>query len=109
MLVTSIFSFFHNVFYPIKDRNHNLLLLVVCKRFQFGPVYNFVVQLKGNSKVFSTCYRLVAPTVQYHCTILSQVIIYKSTKSIYLIEKIFFLYAACLFTHTFLSFNCLLS
>ena len=39
MLVTSIFSFSHSVFYPIKNRNHyftNILLIVVCKCFEFG-------------------------------------------------------------------------
>ena len=38
MLVSSIFFFSHNVFYPMKD-NFNVLsniLFVVCKCFQFG-------------------------------------------------------------------------
>ena len=44
MLVTSIF-FSHNVFYPIKVKNHHLnnIYFVVCKCFQSGPVKNFVV------------------------------------------------------------------
>ena len=38
MLVTNIFSFSHNVFYSIKDRNYDLCYIhfVVCKCFQFG-------------------------------------------------------------------------
>ena len=45
MLVTSISSFSHNVFYPIKDRNHHLsfIYFVVCNCFQFGHVQNFVI------------------------------------------------------------------
>ena len=48
MLVTSIFPFSHNVFYRIKDRNHNFsnVRFVVCKCFEFCPVQNFVVWLK---------------------------------------------------------------
>ena len=58
MLVTSIFSFFHNVFYSIKDRNHyhsNITLnFVVCKCFQFGKCPNFVVweRVSGYSRVY---------------------------------------------------------
>ena len=35
----------HNVFYPIKDRNHYFsnISFVVCKCFEFGPVENFVI------------------------------------------------------------------
>ena len=45
MLVTSIFSFSHNVFYPIKDRNHHLsyIYFIVCKCFEFDDVHNFVI------------------------------------------------------------------
>ena len=45
MLVTSIFSFFHNVFYPLKERNHHFsdIKFVVCNCFQFGQGQNFVV------------------------------------------------------------------
>ena len=45
MLVTSIFSFFHNVFYPFTDRNYHFSnnKFVVCKCFQFGQGQNFVV------------------------------------------------------------------
>ena len=45
MLVTSIFSFSHNVFYPIKDRNYHSCYIysVVCKCFQFGRGKIFVV------------------------------------------------------------------
>ena len=40
MLVTSIFSFFHSVFYPNKNRYNNLsnIQFVVCKCFEFGRV-----------------------------------------------------------------------
>ena len=41
MLVTSIFSFSHNVFYSLSKmgKNHHVshILLVDCKCFQFGP------------------------------------------------------------------------
>ena len=42
---TSNFSFSHNVFYSIKDRNYHFcyIYFVVCKCFQFGQVQNFVV------------------------------------------------------------------
>ena len=45
MLVTSMFSFSHNVFFPIKDRNHHFSNneFVVCKCFQFGPDQDFVL------------------------------------------------------------------
>ena len=45
MLVTSIFSFSHNVFYPItyKFRHFSHIWIVVCKCFEFGLVYHFVV------------------------------------------------------------------
>ena len=45
MLVTSIFSFSHNLFYPTKDRNRHFsnTAFVVCKCFQFGQSQNFVV------------------------------------------------------------------
>ena len=48
MLVTSIFPFSHNVFYRIKDRNHNFsnIRFVVGKCFEFCPVQNFVVWLR---------------------------------------------------------------
>ena len=45
MLVTSIFSFSHNVFYPLQSNflffRH--IYFVVCKCFNFGLVLNFVV------------------------------------------------------------------
>ena len=45
MLVTRIFSFPHNVFYPSKHKFHSFshVCFVVSKHFQFGPVQNFVV------------------------------------------------------------------
>ena len=45
MLVTSIFSFSHNVFYPSQNKLQlfNYIYFVVCKCFQFGPVQFFVV------------------------------------------------------------------
>ena len=51
MLVTSIFSFSNNVFYPIKDRNDHLgfICSVVCKCFQFGNVQIFVVWFSWSS------------------------------------------------------------
>ena len=36
MLVTSIFSFPHHVFYPVKDKCLSNVWFVVCKYFQFG-------------------------------------------------------------------------
>ena len=38
MLVTTIFSFSHNVLFPIKEKNHHFgnIKFVVCKCFQFG-------------------------------------------------------------------------
>ena len=40
MLVTSIFSFSHNVFYPTQNKFQffSHIYFVVCKCFQFGPV-----------------------------------------------------------------------
>ena len=45
MLVTSIFSFSHNVFYSIKDRNYHLCYIhfVVCRCYQFGQGQIFVI------------------------------------------------------------------
>ena len=45
MLVTSIFSFSHSVFYSVKEINHHFsnIQIVVCKCFQFGHVQNSVV------------------------------------------------------------------
>ena len=40
----SNYSFSHNVFYSIKDRNyHSYIEFVVCKCFQFGLTQNFVM------------------------------------------------------------------
>ena len=44
MLVTSIFSFSQNVFYP----SQNIFLFLsyifdICKYFEFGPIQNFVI------------------------------------------------------------------
>ena len=38
MLVTSIFSFTHNVFNPVRGKNHSFsyFYFVVCKCFEFG-------------------------------------------------------------------------
>ena len=48
MLVTSIFSFSHNIYYPSQNKLPYLsyIYLVVCKCFQFGQVYNFVIWYK---------------------------------------------------------------
>ena len=45
MLVTSIFSISHSVFYSIKDSNHHFsnIYFVICKCFQFGHVQNFFI------------------------------------------------------------------
>ena len=46
MLVICIFSFSHNIFYQMKDRNHRLcyIYFVICKCCQFGFVQNFAVR-----------------------------------------------------------------
>ena len=46
MVVTSIFFFSHNVFFPIKDKSlhFSYIYFFVCKPFHFGRVQNFVVQ-----------------------------------------------------------------
>ena len=49
MLVTSIFSFSHKVFYPIRQNKFRFLsqiYFVVCKRLQIGEVQNFVTGKK---------------------------------------------------------------
>ena len=45
MLVNSIFSNFHNVFYSLKDRKRHFsyIYLTVCKSFQFSWDHNFVI------------------------------------------------------------------
>ena len=45
MLVTSIFSYSHNVFYPSKNifQLSNHIYFIICKCFQLGPVLIFVV------------------------------------------------------------------
>ena len=45
MMVTSIFSFSHNAFYPIKDKSYSLhhIYFAVCTCFQIGQVNKFVV------------------------------------------------------------------
>ena len=54
MLVTSIFSFFHNVFYPskIKFQFFSHIYFVVCKCFQFGPVLRICRLVKSEVKAF---------------------------------------------------------
>ena len=51
MLMTSIFSFSHNVFCPIKDRNHHFsnIEFIVSKCFQFGLGQNSIVWERVNS------------------------------------------------------------
>ena len=46
ILITSIFSFSHTVFYPSKNLNHYLshIYVTVCKYFQFGRVQIFIFQ-----------------------------------------------------------------
>ena len=45
--VTSIFSFFHSVLCPIKDRNYQFIKIQfnVCKFFEFSPVQTFRKEL----------------------------------------------------------------
>ena len=45
MLLISIFSFSHNVFYRITDRNYHFRnnKYVICKYFQFVQINNFVI------------------------------------------------------------------
>ena len=52
MLVTSIFSFSHIVFYSIKDRNPHFrnIQFVVCMCFQFGLIQDFVVWERVTAK-----------------------------------------------------------
>ena len=54
MLLTSIFSFSHNVFYSIKDRNHHLtyIYFVICKCFQFDDVLDFVTESGLNASLW---------------------------------------------------------
>ena len=48
MLVTSIYSFSHSVFYSIIDINHNFsnVVFVVCKCFRFGHVQDWIALLR---------------------------------------------------------------
>ena len=45
LLATDIFSFSHNVFYPIKNKNYKIsnIWIIVCKCSEFGPVQKIVV------------------------------------------------------------------
>ena len=51
MLVTSIFSFSHSVFYSIKEINHHFsnIQFVVCKCFHFGHIQNSVLWERVNT------------------------------------------------------------
>ena len=62
MPVTSIFSLSHNIFYPIKNRNHYFsnILFVFCKYFEFGPFQNFVTPYQTNKKLDMTNSKLLA-------------------------------------------------
>ena len=59
MLVTSIFSFSHNVFYSSRHKfqflSHNYF--VICKCFEFGPVYNFVVRSRVNASTTDSFFK----------------------------------------------------
>ena len=48
---------YHNVFHPVKDRNHHFSYIypVVCKCFQFGHVQNFVMWLRLNPFANKPC------------------------------------------------------
>ena len=52
MLVTSIFSFSNNGFYPSQNKYQffSHLYFVVCKCSQFGPIWNFVVRWRGKPR-----------------------------------------------------------
>ena len=62
MLVTSFFSFSHNVFYPFQNKFHFFghTYFVVCKCFQFLPVQNFVVCIQN----FTGCIQIVLTLFQ---------------------------------------------
>ena len=86
MLVTSIFSFSHNVFYHFQNKFQFLdsIYFVVCICFEFGPVQNFVVweRVKYRTKqgLFSKGSKPDsghAPSPIYPCR--NYVAIYKST------------------------------
>ena len=66
MLVNSIFSFFHNVFYPFQNKFLTLshIYFVVCKCFQFGQGQNFVVWWRVKAP-FTTLIAFVARVNQY--------------------------------------------
>ena len=53
MLVTSIFSFLHNIFYPSWTKYEILSYnyIVICKYFQFRPVQNFVIWYRVDDKL----------------------------------------------------------
>ena len=58
MLVTSIFSFSHNVFYHFQNKLQFLgyIYFVVCICFESGPVQNFVVWERDNCVVKGKAY-----------------------------------------------------
>ena len=49
MLVSSILSFSHNVFYHIKDNFYDMHNIVVCKGFQFWQRLKFCRHVKGGT------------------------------------------------------------
>ena len=51
------FSLFHNVFFPIKDRNHHIYFFV-CKCIEFDDIQNFVVWLGVE---YSACEEIIVP------------------------------------------------
>ena len=57
MLVTSIFSFSHNVFYPPINsfRFFTYIYFIVCKCFEFGRVQNFVVWYRVKRLISFSC------------------------------------------------------
>ena len=60
ILVTSIFSFSHNVFYPSQNKFQffSHIYFIVYKCFQFGPDKNFVVWYRANASSGSIIQRL---------------------------------------------------
>ena len=73
MLITSIFSFSHNVFNPIKDRYHHLTYsyFVICKCFQYlgqSNILSFYQHFhlsKNKFKFFSNIYFVVCKFFQF--------------------------------------------
>ena len=80
MLVTSIFSFSHNVFYPFQTNFIFFIHIyfVVCKCFQFRPLLKFAVwSLSISSNVFPNTQYIVECRYFLRTMVLSNVIVYR--------------------------------